>query len=88
MVITPIVAPVRVSTAFSPTVQPCSTSEICSTGMPSASIPARNPSDWSCGVVGTLQVVTAPVSSSTATQSVNVPPMSMPTRNKRTTSTW
>ena len=44
------------------------------------SMPARKPSAGSAGVDGVLVVTTAPVRASTATTSVNVPPVSMPIR--------
>src|SRR3712207_3408611 len=45
--------------------------------------PFRKPSAGSAGVDGVFVVVLAPVSSSTATTSVNVPPVSMPMRTRR-----
>src|SRR5215211_9077296 len=45
--------------------------------------PARKPSAGSAGVDGVLVVLVRPVSSSTATTSVNVPPVSMPMRTRR-----
>src|SRR3954452_4752257 len=45
--------------------------------------PLRKPSAGSVGVDGVLVVVVWPVSSSTATTSVNVPPVSMPMRTRR-----
>src|SRR3954467_4423040 len=45
--------------------------------------PARKRSAGSAGVDGVLVVATAPVSSSTATTSVNVPPVSIPMRTRR-----
>ena len=45
--------------------------------------PLRKPSAGSAGVDGVLVVVVWPVSSSTATTSVNVPPVSMPMRTRR-----
>src|SRR3712207_5539295 len=45
--------------------------------------PARKPSAGSEGVDGVLVVVVRPDSSSTATTSVNVPPVSMPMRTRR-----
>ncbi len=44
------------------------------------SIPSRNPSAGFAGVDGVLVDTAAPVSSSTATTSVKVPPVSMPIR--------
>src|SRR3989442_13108506 len=44
---------------------------------------SSTPSEGSCGVVGVLVVTMAPVDSSTATTSVNVPPVSMPMRRRR-----
>src|SRR4051812_19854572 len=45
--------------------------------------PLRKPSAGSAGVDGVFVVVVWPVSSSTATTSVNVPPVSMPMRTRR-----
>ncbi len=42
-------------------------------------MPARKPSAGLAGVDGVLVVTSSPVSSSRATTSVNVPPVSMPT---------
>ena len=66
------------------TVVPCRIAEI-SVGEASEqarilSIPARKPSAGSSGVDGVLVVTTVPVRPSTATTSVNVPPVSMPIR--------
>src|SRR6478735_7506235 len=47
------------------------------------SMPARNPSAGLLGVDGVLVVTSSPVSSSKATTSVNVPPVSMPIRIRR-----
>ena len=46
-------------------------------------MPARNPSAGLAGVDGVLVVTSSPVSSSNATTSVNVPPVSMPMRMRR-----
>ena len=46
-------------------------------------MPARNPSAGLAGVDGVLVVTSSPVSSSRATTSVNVPPVSMPTLIRR-----
>ena len=63
-------------------VAPASSSEMSM--MPSTlRTPARKPSAGSAGVDGVLVVVVRPVSSSTATTSVNVPPVSMPMRTRR-----
>src|SRR3954463_11560005 len=45
--------------------------------------PVRKPSAGSAGVEGVFVVVVRPVSSSTATTSVNVPPVSIPMRTRR-----
>jgi hypothetical protein len=47
------------------------------------SMPARNPSAGLPGVDGVLVVTSSPVSSSKATTSVKVPPVSMPMRMRR-----
>ncbi len=47
------------------------------------SMPARKPSAGLPGVEGVLVVTSSPVSSSNATTSVNVPPVSMPMRMRR-----
>ena len=47
------------------------------------SMPARNPSAGLAGVDGVLVVTSSPDSSSSATTSVNVPPVSMPIRIRR-----
>ncbi len=46
-------------------------------------MPAMNPSAGSAGVLGVLVLTSSPVSSSTATTSVKVPPVSMPTLIRR-----
>ena len=46
-------------------------------------MPARKPSAGLAGVDGVLVVTSSPVSSSKATTSVNVPPVSMPMRMRR-----
>src|SRR5712691_7967020 len=43
-------------------------------------MPAKKPTDGSCGVLGVLVVWTAPLASSKATTSVNVPPVSNASR--------
>src|SRR3954452_7224339 len=73
------------------TVVPWLTAEIVSPAvsseMPSRAstlrTPVRKPSAGSAGVDGVFVVVVWPVSSSTATTSVNVPPVSMPMRIRR-----
>src|SRR4051812_5882645 len=69
------------------TVVPWLTAVIASPDSPSPSstlrTPVRKPSAGSAGVDGVLVVVLRPVSSSTATTSVNVPPVSMPIRTRR-----
>ena len=46
-------------------------------------MPAMNPSAGLAGVLGVFVVTSSPVSSSKATTSVNVPPVSMPTLIRR-----
>src|SRR5690242_16381757 len=48
-------------------------------------MPSSTPTDGSWGVDGVLVVKISPVASSTATTSVNVPPVSMPIRRRRLT---
>src|SRR5262249_37177884 len=83
VVMSPVTAPLRSSSAFVAVVVPWTT--IWSwPGV--ASVPAsaaRTPSAWLRGVVGTLATRTAPVASSSKTRSVKVPPTSTPTRSAR-----
>jgi hypothetical protein len=69
---------------FVTTVEPCRTTPIAPTGRPSVSaamrIPRSTPTDWSSGVDSTFSSVSAPVSSSSTSTSVNVPPTSTPKR--------
>src|SRR4051812_43293530 len=69
------------------TVVPWLTAVIASPDRPSEPstlrTPLRKPSAGSAGVDGVFVVVVCPVSSSTATTSVNVPPVSMPMRTRR-----
>src|SRR3954470_5216521 len=69
------------------TVVPWLTAVIASPGSPRRSstfrTPVRKPSAGSAGVEGVFVVVVPPVSSSTATTSVKVPPVSMPMRTRR-----
>src|SRR5207302_3302341 len=68
------------SSALVATVVPCETPEMSLGSQPACWTilwtPAMKPIDGSCGVVGVLVVCTTPVSSSKATTSVNVPPVS------------
>ena len=79
VVIIPQTAPVRSSVAFVPTVVPCTSQEIRGNSTSMARRPLMNPSAWFCGVDGTFDNLTSPVTSSMAMVSVNVPPTSTPT---------
>src|SRR5262245_11520860 len=87
VVIRPVFAPLRSSTALVATVVACRTT---STALPRTSISASsfsNPSITAspglAGLVGTFRAWVAPVASSDSTKSVNVPPMSNATRIMR-----
>ena len=74
----PVRAPVFVITAFVVAVVPCARSTTSRGSSPTAAIPFITPSSKRGGVEGTFAVRTTP--SRTATTSVNVPPVSIPTR--------
>ena len=77
-------APRRWITVLTPTVVPCTKAVMFDGSMPCAACSVANPSMISApgrdGVVRTLSVVISPLSSSKTQKSMNVPPMSMPTR--------
>src|SRR5687768_12222754 len=83
----PIRSSVPSSSWLVATVVPWLTAVIASPSSPRRSstlrTPVRKPSAGSAGVDGVLVVVVRPVASSTATTSVNVPPVSMPMRTRR-----
>jgi hypothetical protein len=81
VVMMPTRAPRRSSTAFVPTVVPCTSRRTSPLAMPSASRPASTAAASWRGRDGTLVTTTRPVVLSTAVRSVNVPPTSIPTMN-------
>ncbi len=81
----PVGAPRRSMTAFVQSVVPCTIESTDGSGTrwsgeQRRATPARTASDGSCGDVSSLAKCIVPVVSSTSTKSVNVPPMSTPTR--------
>jgi hypothetical protein len=75
----PVFAPLRSSSALVPTVVPWTTAaSLAKSGWPCA-MPSTKPTDWSPLVEGTLRVLASPVASSKKNRSVNVPPTSTPT---------
>ena len=71
-------APLRSSSAFVPTVVPTVTDASEAASTPAASSERKIAAAGSAGVDGTLATTVRPVSSSSTTRSVNVPPVSMP----------
>jgi hypothetical protein len=78
VVISPVLAPVFVITAFVVAVVPCASSTMSAGSTPTPASPFITPSSKLGGVEATFAVRTTP--SRTATTSVNVPPVSIPTR--------
>jgi hypothetical protein len=72
--------PALVSTALMPSVVPTTTKVTSSAARPAASRAETTVPTGSSGRDGTLARDHLPLSSSTATRSVNVPPVSIPTR--------
>ncbi len=79
-------APVRVMTALMPIVVPTTMNETSAVSNAACSSAAASASTGRVGVDGTFETYHSPLASSTATRSVNVPPVSMPTRMPTTAS--
>src|SRR5690242_15914471 len=79
-------APSSESSALVATVVPCATADTSPSSKPASRAtlctPLMNPTDGSAGVDGVLVVCIAPVSSSSATTSVKVPPVSSASRKR------
>ncbi len=77
---TAVRAPLRVSRAFNPRVVPCVNSAISETDVLAFPKPSSTPRAGSAGVVGTLSKRSSPVTLSSSTTSVKVPPTSIASR--------
>ena len=78
VVISPVFANWRSSTAFVVVVVPWTIRSICARSAPASPNAFSTPPDWFGKVVGTLANRTAPVAGSKITRSVKVPPTSTP----------
>ena len=81
-------APVRSVSALITTVVPCTSSSISAGSTSPAAITSSTPCARSRGVVETFAIRTSPLSESTTTRSVNVPPMSVATRSVIAPAAW
>ena len=84
VVTSPTVAPLPSRIALVATVVPCSTCATSLMSMPASAqtrpIPVSTPTAWSAGVEAVFARQVAPLSSSTSSTSVKVPPTSTPSR--------
>ncbi len=80
VVISPVRAPVRVSTALTPSVVPTFTCETSFSATPVVAIASSTPLAGSRALVGTFSQEVDPLASSSTTTSVKVPPTSTPIR--------
>src|SRR5437660_8614284 len=88
VVTTPVRAPWPASTALMPIVVPWIISRQSARSTAACSAQRRTPSSSSDGVLRALALTTAPVASSSATRSVNVPPMSTPILSATRAPSW